>query len=90
MEYFFLVGAVVLVGIYIMSSILAKKIPYKKHYALPGVILTVITLVVAITMYFTGSDGWSNLGYGILFLFVAVGSLLGTFLGKKFSFLKTS
>ncbi|MED4164453.1 YesK family protein [Halalkalibacterium halodurans] len=86
MEYFFLVGAVVVVAVYVLASILAKKSPSKKHYVLPGVILTVVSLALAVTMYFTGTDGWSSIGYGILFVFVAVASLLGTILGKKFAF----
>ena len=84
MEYFIGIGVVVIIAVAFLAAYLVKKNPSKKHYVLPGTILTVISLIVAIVSYFT-DDGWSAMGYGILFVFVAIASFLGTILGKKFA-----
>ncbi|GIN90127.1 hypothetical protein J22TS1_11780 [Siminovitchia terrae] len=51
---------------------------------MPGAILTIITLVVAIISYFA-MDDWSTMGYFILFVFVGIASFMGTILGKNFT-----
>ncbi|WP_341302193.1 YesK family protein [Lysinibacillus sp. FSL H8-0500] len=85
MGYFIITGIAVIIMVYFFASKLSKKNPSKKHYILPGLILTVASLIVAITTYFIGDNPWSNMGYGILFIFVAIASLLGTLLGRRFS-----
>ena len=82
MEIFHITGIVVGIVVCVLSSILARKNPSKKNYLLPGVILTSISLVIASVTFFTGGDSWSNMGYGILFVFVAIASVLGTAIGK--------
>ena len=82
MEIFYIAGIAVVIVVGLLSAILARKNPSKKTYLLPGVILTAVSLLVAIVTFFIGSDGWSNMGYSILFIFVAVASLLGTAVGK--------
>ena len=82
MEIFYITGIAVGIVVCVLSAILARKNPSKKMYLLPGVILTSISLVIAIATFFTGGDSWSNMGYGILFVFVAIASVLGTVIGK--------
>ncbi|WP_455660665.1 YesK family protein [Pradoshia sp.] len=82
MEIFYFTGIAVVITVGLLSGILARKHPSKKTYLLPGIILTAVSLLVAIITFFRGSDGWSYIGYSLLFIFVAVGSLLGTAIGK--------
>ena len=82
LEIFYITGIAVGIVVCVLSAILARKNPSKKMYLLPGVILTSISLVIAIATFFTGGDSWSNMGYGILFVFVAIASVLGTAIGK--------
>ena len=82
LEILYITGVVVAIVVCLLSSILARKNPSQKTYVLPGVILTAISLVVAIVTFFTGEDSWSNMGYGIMFVFVAIASVLGTAIGK--------
>ena len=84
MGYFIVIALGVMIVVSLLASYLEEKNPSKKHFILPGTILTVISLIVAIVSYFT-DDGWSSMGYGILFVFVAIASFLGTILGKKFA-----
>lgn len=85
MEYFIAIGVGVIVVVYFFASILTKKTPSKKHYILPGLILTTVSLIIAIVTHFIGDDAWSSMGYAILFIFVAIASFLGTFLAKRFT-----
>lgn len=82
MEIFYISGIVVAIVVGTLSTILASSNPTNKTYLLPGVILTGVTLFVVIASFLIGSDGWSNIGYGILFIFVVIASLLGTVAGK--------
>lgn len=81
MTYFVGIAIGVIIAVAILSSYLLRKNPSKNHYILPGTILTVITLGVAIISYFT-MDGWSIMGFFILFVFVGMASFIGTILGK--------
>jgi len=80
---FIFIGIAVLIIVGFSSSYLIKKNPSKNSYALPGVILTLISLVIAIVSYFT-TDGWTSMGFGFLFVFIAIFSLIGTLMGKNY------
>lgn len=83
MTYFWVIGVVVILVVALLAAYLMKKSPSKKHYILPGTVLTVISFVFAIVSFFT-EGGWDAMGYGILFVFVAIASLIGTVIGKSF------
>ncbi|MBD8007582.1 YesK family protein [Bacillus norwichensis] len=84
MAYFVGIAIGVIIIVAILSSYLLKKNPSKNYYIFPGSISTIITLVVAIISYFI-MDGWSTMGYLILFVFVGIASFIGTILGKSFT-----
>lgn len=77
------IGIAVLLVVAALAAYLRKKNPSKKSYILPGTILTVVSFVLAGVSFFTES-GWDAMGYGILFVFVAVASVIGTLIGKSF------
>lgn len=55
-------------------------IPRKKNlgrYWMPGVVLTSISLIIAVVSYFT-LNGWGSMGFFFLFISVAIGSGIGT------------
>jgi F0F1-type ATP synthase membrane subunit a len=83
MTYFVVIGIAVIIVVALLASYLMKKNPSKKHYILPGTVLTVISFVFAIVSFFT-EGGWNAIGYEILFVFVAIASLIGTIIGKSF------
>ena len=80
MKYFVPNGIVLTIVVAIMATYLKKKYPTKKVYMLPGGILTVISLIIAVISFLT-VGGWNAFGYSILFTFVAEASIIGTVIG---------
>lgn len=76
-----LIGLVVIIVVTVLTAYLLKKNPSNKSYILPGTILTLISLVLALVTFFT-EGGWDGMGYAFLFVFVAIASLIGTLIGK--------
>ncbi len=76
-----LIGLVVIIVVTFFAAHLLKKNPSKKSYTLPGTILTLLSLVIALVTFFT-EGGWDGMGYAFLFVFVAIASLIGTLIGK--------
>ncbi|WP_419883595.1 YesK family protein [Peribacillus sp. B-H-3] len=81
---FIIITVILMIVIAALASYLLKKNPSKKTYTLPGLILTALSLIAAIASHFTG-DGWSVMGYSILFAAVAIASLIGTMAAKMFT-----
>ncbi|WP_040207860.1 YesK family protein [Neobacillus jeddahensis] len=79
---FIIIGIAVMIVVGFLSSYLIKKNPSTNSYILPGTIVTLISLVIAIASHFT-TDGWNAMGFAFLFVFVAVASVIGTLIGKS-------
>ncbi|WP_083392052.1 YesK family protein [Bacillus sp. MUM 13] len=79
-----IITVILIIVIAALASYLLKKYPSKKTFTLPGLILTTLSLIAAIVSYLT-ADGWTVMGYSILFAAVAIASLIGTAAAKIFT-----
>lgn len=75
---------VVIIIVSLFSFYLKRKNPSNNYYLFPGIMLTVLSYVVAAVSYFT-ADGWSILGYFFLFILISIASLIGTVVGQRFA-----
>lgn len=88
MSFYYITGFVVLVMVYFITAMLVRNYPDKKLYVLPGLVLSVSMIVIALISLLTGENSLSNMGYSLVAFFVTIASLLGTILGTKFDRIK--
>lgn len=84
MNLFIGIGVVTIIIVFLSVLFLTKKYSSKDYFLLPGAILSILAFIVAIVSFFT-TGGFDAMGYGILFIFVAVASVVGTISGKVFA-----
>ncbi|MFD0768952.1 YesK family protein [Bacillus sp. CGMCC 1.60114] len=79
MQYFVYIFIATIIVVAVSSALLRKKNP--RLTWVPGVVLSVVSFVVAIISYFT-LNGWDSMGFFFMFISVLIGSLLGTVVAK--------
>ncbi|MGG0240726.1 YesK family protein [Bacillus rhizoplanae] len=79
MQNFVYIFIATVIVVTVLSALLRKKNP--RLTWVPGVLLTVVSFVVAVISYFT-LNGWDSMSFFFVFLSVLVGSLLGTLVAK--------
>lgn len=67
------IGAALFIGV--ISGMVKRK--YNRYFLLPGIIISVLSGIVAFVSYFL-TNGWDSMGYFFMFISITLGSIVGS------------
>ena len=73
------VFAYIFIGTALFVSVLSVMVKrkYNRYFLLPGIIISVLSGIVAFVSYFL-TNGWDSMGYFFMFVSITLGSIVGS------------